>query len=137
MPQVIFYDNACNLHLHIQTSTEDAYAFRNTVLPVNAFHIKSHKDTHTSCCANNHPNLFPQLKRSDGSWRFNSSAAEIVNAWFCRFDSMCRNMHQVKYNFFLDEMIRLHNVRTCAKLSSCSNVDFIGNIRYKTESPQP
>jgi hypothetical protein len=128
MPQVLFYDNACGLYSHIQTNPDDRKAFRNTLLPVDAFHIKSHKLSHTTCRLNNDPNLFPELKR-DGKWKFNSSAAEIVNAWFGRFASICRNMTQVKYNFFLDEMIRLHNVRLIEKLKS-RGVSFCGNINY-------
>jgi hypothetical protein len=48
MPQVIFYDNACGLYSHIRTNPEDLYAFCNTLLPVDAFRIKSHKESHTT-----------------------------------------------------------------------------------------
>ena len=91
MPQVIFYDNACGLYSHIRNSEKDRKKFERTLLPVDAFHIKSHKLTHTACRTNNDTNLFPELKviiSPDGKWKwkFNSSAAEIVNAWFGCFD---------------------------------------------------
>lgn len=39
MPQVIFYDNACNLYAHIRVNEKDRHHFRNTLLPVDAFHM--------------------------------------------------------------------------------------------------
>lgn len=136
MPQVIFYDNACGLYQHIATNPTDVHRFQNTLLPVDVFHMKSHKTTHTSCQINNDPNLFPELKKATGNggwkWKFNSSAAEMVNAWFGRFDPICRNMHAIKYQFFLEEMIRLHNNRLHNLLCKRNNVEFCGNIDYRT-----
>lgn len=134
MPQVIYYDNACNLYAHIRTSAEDRETFRNTLLPVDAFHMKTHKESHKTCRINNDPNKFPELKRPNGAWKFNASIAEIVNVWFGRFDSMCRGMHPVKYNFFLDEMIRLHNSRLCEKLRQRTNVQFLGSAEFQSRA---
>jgi hypothetical protein len=135
MPQVIFYDNACGLYAHIQTSPEDSKRFLRTLLPVDAFHIKSHKITHTACRMNNNPNLFPELKvitspNGTWKWKFNSSAAEIVNAWFGRFDPMCRGMHPIKYAFVLEEFIRVHNERLVERLGKRPNVHFCLNVEY-------
>ncbi|KAH9815425.1 hypothetical protein DFH28DRAFT_892543, partial [Melampsora americana] len=123
MPQVIFYDNACGLYSHIQGNCNDAYHFRNTLLPVDAFHICSHKESHTTCRLNNYPHLFPYLKQS-----------EMVNSWFGQFDPMCQNMSQIKYEFFLEGMILLHNSCLAKNLSRRSNVLFLGNTEY-TKSP--
>ena len=49
----------------------------------------------------------------DGTgWWFNTSIAEQVNVWLGSYHSICREMLPVKYNFFLDEMIRLRNIVT-------------------------
>ncbi|KAI9610675.1 hypothetical protein H4Q26_006822 [Puccinia striiformis f. sp. tritici PST-130] len=71
--------------------------------------VHSHKEDDCFCRQWTDPNLYPQLKK-DGSWIFNSSAAEISNIWYGGFASICRNMTAVQYNFFLDEMVRLHNI---------------------------
>ncbi|EGG01519.1 uncharacterized protein MELLADRAFT_72949 [Melampsora larici-populina 98AG31] len=137
MPEIIFYDNACGLYSHIRSNPIDADKFKNTMLPVDTFHIKSHKESHTTCRLNNDPHLFPELKKPDGAWRFNASAAEITKAWFGRFDAMCRNMGHVRYNFFLDEMIRLHNNRLLEKLEARANVSFIGHFDMSRSSDLP
>lgn len=60
--------------------------------------------------------MYPELMRPDGTWYFNTSAAEQTNVWFGAYHSICREMIAVKFNFFLDEMIRLRNELTVAKL---------------------
>ena len=78
-------------------------------MPVDAFHAKTkHKDSDMYC--NQHCNAaqFPDLHK-DNKWRFNSSAAEMTNAWFGGFQAIVREMRAVRYDFFLDEMIRIHN----------------------------
>lgn len=50
------------------------------------------------------------------SWAFNTSVAEQSNGWINGYTSMCREMQAVKYNFFLDEMIRLRNIIVVARL---------------------
>ncbi|POW07521.1 hypothetical protein PSHT_09902, partial [Puccinia striiformis] len=91
--------------------------------------VHSHKEDDCFCRQWTDPNLYPQLKK-DGSWIFNSSAAEIANIWYGGFASICRNMTAVQYNFFLDEMVRLHNIWLCAKLSQRPNVVHIGTITF-------
>jgi hypothetical protein len=54
---------------------------------------------------------------TDGKWFFNTSIAEQTNIWLGAYHSMCREMLPAKYNFFLDEMVRLRNEVTIAKLS--------------------
>jgi hypothetical protein len=63
--------------------------------------------------------MYPELMGPDGkTWFFNTSAAEQTNVWFGGYHSMCREMTAVKFNFFLDEMIRLRNQLTVAKLEA-------------------
>ena len=54
----------------------------------------------------------------NGLWWFNTSIAEQVNVWLGGYHVICREMLVVKYNFFLDEMIHLHNEVTIAKLAA-------------------
>ena len=67
-----------------------------------------HKESDDDCNRKCNPALFPGLMVGD-KWRFNSSAAEITNAWFGGFQSMVREMRVDRYNFFLDEMIKYRN----------------------------
>ena len=69
-----------------------------------------HKDTDDFCTKYCNPARFDFLIKEDGkSWRFNSSAAEMTNAWFGGFQSIVREMRKERYEFFLDEMIKLRN----------------------------
>jgi len=53
----------------------------------------------------------------DGSgWFFNTSVAEQTNAWLGGYHSMCREMLPAKFDFFLDEMIRLRNIEIIRSL---------------------
>lgn len=83
--------------------------FNNCIMPVDVFHMKSkHKKSDTFCGRFCNPAMFPDLM-VNGQWRFNSSAAEITNAWFGGFQSMVREMRKEHYEFFLDEMTKLCN----------------------------
>ena len=53
---------------------------------------------------------YPELLTADGKWFFNTSIAEQINVWLGGYHSICHKMLPVKYDFFLDEMIRLQNV---------------------------
>ncbi|POW08991.1 hypothetical protein PSTT_07137 [Puccinia striiformis] len=103
--------------------------FTESIVAVDAFHFKSHKEDDCFCRKWTDPNLYPQLKK-DGSWIFNSSAAEMTNIWYGGFASICRNMTAVQYNFFLDEMVRLHNIWICERLSQRPNIVHIGTISF-------
>jgi hypothetical protein len=59
--------------------------------------------------------MFPDLIVNN-KWRFNSSAAEVTNAWFGGFQSIVREMRVDRYNFFLDEMIKRRNRMIVADL---------------------
>ncbi|KAI7967081.1 hypothetical protein MJO29_000358 [Puccinia striiformis f. sp. tritici] len=118
IPQVILYDSACKLLAHIYN-----------IVAVDVFHFKSHKEDDCFCRQWTDPNLYPQLKK-DRSWIFNSSAAEIANIWYGGFASICCNKTTVQFNFFLDEMVRLHNIWLCEKLSQRPNVVHIRTITF-------
>ena len=84
-------------------------------LPVDVFHAKTkHKASDEYCQTNCNPALFPELYHEDPetgvvSWTFNSSAAEQDNVWFGKFLPVTREMSEVHFNFFLDEMIIIYN----------------------------
>lgn len=52
----------------------------------------------------------------NGGWFFNTSVAEQTNAWLGGYLSICREMLPAKFDFFLDEMIRLRNVEVIRRL---------------------
>ncbi|KAA1475663.1 hypothetical protein DENSPDRAFT_826307 [Dentipellis sp. KUC8613] len=107
VPQVIFYDTACRLKKHILHLKD--HHFDRCIMPVDAFHAKTkHKESDEFCGTHCNAAMFPELV-VNGHWRFNSSAAEMTNAWFGGFQAMTREMRAARYDFFLDEMIKLRN----------------------------
>jgi hypothetical protein len=48
-------------------------------------------------------------KTGKDEWFFDTSIAEQTNVWLGGFHTMCREMHAVFYDFFLDEMIMTCN----------------------------
>lgn len=48
-------------------------------------------------------------KHGNEKWFFNTSIAEQTNAWFGKYHAMCREMGSVFFEFFLNQMILLHN----------------------------
>lgn len=97
-------------------SIGDTY-FDACALRVDVFHMKTkHKESDDKCNRLCNPALFKDLI-VDNKWRFNSSAAEITNAWFGGFQSMVREMQVDRYNFFLDEMIKRRNRMTVHELT--------------------
>jgi hypothetical protein len=90
--------------------------FDDCALPVDVFHMKTkHKESDDHCNRSCNPAMFPGLMVGN-KWRFNSSAAEITNAWFGGFQSIVREMRVDRYNFFLDEMIKRRNRHIIADL---------------------
>ncbi|EEB88321.1 hypothetical protein MPER_13901, partial [Moniliophthora perniciosa FA553] len=68
-----------------------------------------HKASDKQCNQNCNPALWEDLQTPDGQWRFNSSAAEQTNVWMGGFQAIVREMTRIRYNFFLDEMIKWRN----------------------------
>lgn len=78
--------------------------------PVNVFHFKcKHKETDEFCSSHCNPALFRHLKTPDNKWTFNSSVAEQTNMWFGRFQPIVRELRVDRFNFFLDQVILIHN----------------------------
>ncbi|KAI0310443.1 hypothetical protein OF83DRAFT_1228775 [Amylostereum chailletii] len=108
LPHILFYNNACKLLKRIREAQEEAY-FSHCKMPVDVFHMRTkHKDSDAFCGEHCNPITIPGLVK-DGKWRFNSSAAEMTNAWFGGFQSNVREMRPERFDFFLDEMIKQRN----------------------------
>ncbi|KAJ7168262.1 hypothetical protein C8R43DRAFT_876677, partial [Mycena crocata] len=117
MPSYIFYDNNCQFLKHLQ-HCHDHY-FDNVGLPVDVFHFKcKHTERDIFCQINCNPARFRELIGPDGKWIFNSSAAEQANVWFGKFQNIVQEMPVIRYTFFLDEMIAIHNRETVAELEA-------------------
>ncbi|TCD71044.1 hypothetical protein EIP91_000543 [Steccherinum ochraceum] len=95
LPGVIWHDNNCQIVAMLKNDPDEFMKtyFDASALPVDVFHFKK-----------------------EGTWRFNSSAAEQTNAWFGGFLAIVREMQVDRYNFFLDEMIKRHNRLLVRKL---------------------
>ena len=112
----LFYDNNCTFRRHLDNrDAETRAAFEGMALPVDVFHAKTkHKASDQFCQTNCNPALFSELYTRDPetnevTWTFNSSAAEQANVWFGKFLPVVREMSEENFNFFLDEMISIHN----------------------------
>ncbi|EGG03126.1 uncharacterized protein MELLADRAFT_90456 [Melampsora larici-populina 98AG31] len=66
MPQVCFYDNACRLVEHIYHSGAHHKAFADTVIPVNPFHFRSHKDSAKFYGSSTHQQLRRPMSGTEG-----------------------------------------------------------------------
>jgi hypothetical protein len=85
--------------------------FRSVLKAVDVFHFKNaHAKTDEFCQQQANPYKHDIMFDSEGKWRFNSSAAEMVNSWICRFYSVCLNMKRVNYDFTLDVVIKYRNL---------------------------
>jgi len=113
LPTVLWHDNNCSVVKMLRADNKadpNKGYFDSCMLPVDVFHFKSkHKESDKDCGENCNPYLFPELRTSEGAWRFNSSAAEQTNAWFGGFQAIVREMQADRYEFFLDEMIKRRN----------------------------
>ncbi|KAJ3520707.1 hypothetical protein NMY22_g12634 [Coprinellus aureogranulatus] len=112
LPRVIWHDNNCKILAMLRNDTDPylRHYFDDSLMVVDVFHFKSkHKESDKECNANCNPAMHKDLVTSDGRWRFNSSAAEQANAWIGGYQAMVREMRAIRYDFFLDEMIRRRN----------------------------
>ncbi|KAI0052237.1 hypothetical protein FA95DRAFT_1580111 [Auriscalpium vulgare] len=119
LPGVMYYDSNCLLQAMLENDPDpyDRTYFDDSALGVDAFHFSTkHKATDVECGRRCNPYIWPELRTPDGQWRFNSSIAEQVNVWIKGYVNIVREMEVTRYNFFLDEMVKLRNQRTVAKL---------------------
>jgi len=109
MPEIVIYDLGCQAYQHLKRQGDTLY--QHVGFPVDVFHWKTkHKKTSDACAIDCNPTLFKELIGDDGkTWFFNSSIAEQTNVWLGGYHAILREMGQVKYNFFLDEMILRKN----------------------------
>ncbi|KAH9818971.1 hypothetical protein DFH28DRAFT_1147882 [Melampsora americana] len=126
LPPIQFFDNSCTFDKCLRKDLPAAKRFSGTIRPVDPFHMRTHSEKDAQCRKFNDPKRWPFLKKPDGNWRFNGSAAEITNAWYGGFLSICRGMHEINYRFFLEEMIRVRNESLLSKLvrktTFCCNI---------------
>lgn len=107
-PSFIFYDNNCKLLAHIRAAGE--HYLDDVGMPVDVFHATTkHSDGDAFCQQYCNPAGFPELYNDKNEWVFNSSVCEQTNVWFGRFLAVTREMSEVHFNFFLDEMITTYN----------------------------
>ncbi|EIW75649.1 hypothetical protein CONPUDRAFT_65625 [Coniophora puteana RWD-64-598 SS2] len=115
-PEHFIYDTACDAHRQARNRESDFW--KSVGMCVDVWHLKNkHKTTHTYCRDHCNPADYPELKTADGKgWYFNTSIAEQVNVWLGGYQAIVREMLPTKYNFFLDEMVRLRNINTLESL---------------------
>jgi CxC6 like cysteine cluster associated with KDZ transposases len=112
-PEHIFYDTNC---LARQQAEKDPW-FKGIGMCVDAWHFRNkHATSHAYCQLNCNPAMYPELMDDFSAWFFNTSIAEQTNAWLGGYHSMCREMLPAKFDFFLDEMIRLRNIEVINRL---------------------
>ncbi|EGG09442.1 uncharacterized protein MELLADRAFT_71236 [Melampsora larici-populina 98AG31] len=99
-----------------------------TVIPVDPFHFRSHKESDEFCQHYTDPKLFPELRDANG-WYFNSSAGECTNVWYSGFASLARNMHPIRFNFMMEDMIKRRNDWLIRRLLKRENITFLGDLR--------
>ncbi|KAI0713063.1 hypothetical protein C8T65DRAFT_574185, partial [Cerioporus squamosus] len=115
LPSFIFFDNNCNFLKHLLALGEERLL--QIGFPVDVFHaLRKHKDSDGFCQLNCNPAGYPELFNALNQWLFNSSAAEQANVWFGKFLPVVREMSEMHYNFFLDEMILIRNEYTVSVL---------------------
>jgi hypothetical protein len=111
-PKHFIYDTACDAKQQVEARGDEWW--HGVGMCVDVWHLlNKHKMTHTYCQENCNPADYSELMNNNGDgWWFNTSIAEQVNVWLGSYHAICREMIPVKYNFFLDKMIHLHNVCT-------------------------
>ncbi|KAF8576618.1 hypothetical protein K439DRAFT_1649253 [Ramaria rubella] len=114
MPKAFFYDMNCGLLKHCRSI--GCHCFDQTAVMVDVFHFTwKHKVSDGFYQENCNPAMFPKLY-VNGKWVFNSSVAKQTNVWFGGFLAIVREMSAVRFNFFLDEMIKRRNRYTIMEL---------------------
>ncbi|OJT10707.1 hypothetical protein TRAPUB_12773, partial [Trametes pubescens] len=132
LPRVLVYDNNCQLYKHSRASGETLHT--EIGLPVDVFHWKcKHKKTDEACAVHCNPYAYPELRvDDDGNWFFNTSIAEQTNVWAGGFAPILREMIAVKYDFFMDEMIKERNAITKERLL---HIGCLPNYRMFSDVP--
>jgi hypothetical protein len=118
-PEHLIYDTNCDAKQQVLAHPDHWTWFLDVGMTVDVFHfLHKHDERHEFCQEHCNPVAYPELLGPDGKWFFNTSVAEQTNVWLGGYQSMCREMLPTKFNFFLNEMIRLRNQITVAKLAA-------------------
>ncbi|KAF7300735.1 hypothetical protein MKEN_01298300 [Mycena kentingensis (nom. inval.)] len=121
-PEHFIYDSNCDASQQVKAHPEQWEWFADVGMSVDVFHfLTKHAEDHFHCQEFCNPSSFPELLADDKSWFFNSSIAEQNNAWLGGFQSIVRQMTAVKYDFFLNAMVHLHNEVLLAELKVKAN----------------
>jgi hypothetical protein len=104
----LFFDNACGLRSHLEACGH-MEILKNVAFVVDSFHFRTHRESDVYCRTFCDPNQYPVLRGAGGKWLFNTSVAEQTNAWFGKFQANVKEMNVIRYNFYLDEVIEVHN----------------------------
>lgn len=119
-PEHLIYDSNCDAKQQVMASSDEF--FKDMGMCVDVWHfLNKHKITHEFCQKHCNPAKYPEMLNENGEWYFNTSVAEQTNAWLGGYHSICREMLPAKFNFFLDEMIRLHNIEVLHKLDEAGH----------------
>jgi hypothetical protein len=128
-PEHIFYDTNCDARQQAEKS-KDPW-FQGIGMCVDARHFRNkHAVMHEYCQLHCNPAKYPELMDALSSWFFNTSVAEQTNAWLGGYHSMCREMLPAKFDFFLDEMIRLCNIEIIQRLQEKGHPPVYATLIY-------
>ena len=116
-PEHLIYDSTCDAKQQAMASGDPFFADIGMCIDVWHF-LNKHKVTHKFCQQHCNPVMYPELMDNDGQWYFNTLVAEQINAWLAKYNSMCWEMLPVKFNFFLNEMIQLRDIKTLKRLDA-------------------
>ena len=119
--RVIVHDDACHLRRFAEkrrnvNAFAASLAFPRITYVVDRFHARGHVDKW--CLENCHPDAPAVQGMMDG---IKSSICESTNNWFGRYKHMARKMDRWACNFFLVEVIDLHNADMVARLGKSSS----------------
>lgn len=123
-PSFIFFDNACGLRKHIKGCVDNSLLGR-VALVVDGFHFSGHKHSAADCQESCSPYKYPVLKTPDGSWLFNSSAAEQANVWFGKFQNKVKEMNVLRWGnyYFIDHRSKCSDADTTSFLTKLSTFE--------------
>ena len=109
------YDRACGLQPFLQNIAKKQVPFATYLLQhvkflVDRFHVKGHTE---KCCMplENNPECYyhPDLEKFKDIHHANTECAEQAFRWLNKLKYTVRQMSRYKFNFFLFELINIHN----------------------------
>jgi len=118
------YDRACGLQPFLQNIAKKqvpfaAYLLENVKFLVDRFHIKGHTE---KCCMplENNPECcyHPDLAKFKEICTANTECAEQAFRWLNKLKYTVRQMSRYKFNFFLFELVNMHNTIRELKLKA-------------------